>query len=85
MQEIPSGKDGPILPARVAYTKKQDSLYLVVHATESSYCLDLSCMFYGIIFFSVFILAPSRHVWILSPTGFTGKLVVCLGEANDAI
>ena len=51
MQEIPSGKDGPILPARVAYTKKQDSLYLVVHATESSYCLDLSCMFYGIIFF----------------------------------
>ena len=54
MQEIPSGKDGPILPARVAYKKKQDSLYLVVHATESSYSLDLSCMFYGIIF-SVFI------------------------------
>ena len=54
MQEIPSGKDGPILPARVAYKKKQDSLYLVVHATESSYSLDLSCMFYGIIF-SIFI------------------------------
>ena len=54
MQEIPSEKDGPILPARVAYKKKQDSLYFVVHATESSYSLDLSCMFYGIIF-SVFI------------------------------
>ena len=54
MQEISSGKDGPILPARVTCKKKQDSLYLVVHATESSYSLDLSCMFYGI-FFSVFI------------------------------
>ena len=50
MQEIPSGKDGPILPARVAYKKKQDSLYLVVHATASSDSLALSCMFYGIDF-----------------------------------
>ena len=54
MHEIPSGKDGPILPAGVAYKKKQDSLYLVVHATQSSYSLDLACMFYGIIF-SIFI------------------------------
>ena len=84
MQEIPSGKDGPILPARVAYKKKEDSL----HCCSRNRVELLSGFIRHVLwnyFFSVFILAPSRHVWILLPTGFTGKLVICLGEANEAI
>ena len=52
MQEIPRWKDRfTDLVRPLAYKKKQDFLYLVVHATASSDSLALSCMFYGIDFF----------------------------------